>query len=400
MTGSLRYLVPAALGLTCWLAAAGDASARTHFNSLTRMRTSAYKNLSLADVNGDGRADLVGFTQDEYGFKISVGSADWPNPLMASFDSHGVAGWGGIHIDKIFTGHFDSPTRESVCFRSKTNGYDPYWESIYCFVLYGSSSTLSPTSSDPSPHTWDPGDAYAVGDVDGNGYDELLVYSPWNIRSLDVYDYAHGPAQGFWHHDFDLGNLPASWSGNFTELYVGDFADFGVDGSGRRDDLLIYNRSTGELQRLDSRVAGGKTVYWVAWNTFGTVQANEEIGVADADGNGFEDLILHDTQNGLVRFLTTLWPVNALPYGQPEQGQIPTTFTTPFGSRIYWGLMKYHAGEGGNTNTRDDAFVYFPGSDSYSRYDARFYNGVRTYWWYYTKPVSAIKAALGMTYLE
>jgi hypothetical protein len=393
MTGPAR-LIPAALGITALLATSGDAWARTHSNSLTRMRTSVYGNhFSLADLNGDGLSELVGFSQDEYGFKISVGSADWPNPVIATFDSHGKPEWAGKHIGQLFTGHFDNRDRESVCFRSRSNGFDFYWESIYCFSLYG--NTLYQTTSDPSPRTWDPGDAYAVGDVDGNGYDELLVYSPYNIRSLDVYEYARGSHFGFWGYDFDRGNLPTAWSGQLTELYVGDFADFSVDGSARRDDILIYNRSTGEMQRLDSRVSGGKTVYWVAWNTFGTVHANEEIGVADGDGNGFEDLILHDTQWGGLRFLTTLWPVNALPYRQPEQGQIPT-FSQATESHVYWGLMKYHPGEGGSTNTRDDVFVYFPASDSYSRYDARFSAAIRTYWWYYTKPVAAIKAALGI----
>jgi FG-GAP repeat len=391
---------------------AAPAEARTHFNSLTRMKTSVYKNLLLADVDGDGRSDLIGFTQNQYGWEISVGSADYTNARKAIYDIHLAPHpeWTNIYIDQIFTGHFDRTDRESICFRGRNQSHtDWYYQSIYCFLVSG--STLTPTTSEPSPWTWDPGDATVVGDFDGDGYDELMTYTPSNGSNLEIYQYNRGtPYYGFWNLDWDRGNLNAfSWAGG-VEIYAGDFADFASDGSARRDDLLIFNKTTKQVARFDARVWAGRPTFWWAFTSGGgAIGSTEEIGVADADGNGFEDLIPHDTATGTFRFQSmTSAALPALAWRQPEAGQLPTFTSSPTESHAYWGVMKSFPGEGGGTNLRDDSFVYVNAWDAYVRNDARYCApgacgtsyGYRTYWYYYSASVAAIKSALGMSYYE
>jgi hypothetical protein len=119
------------------------------------------------------------------------------------------------------------------------------------------------------------------------------------------------------------------------------------------------------------------------------------VRVADVNGDGYDDLVLHGYTGGSIRFLlTTIAELPALPAGQPNSGQLPTFYSLE--NHIHFGLMKNFPGEAGNTNARDDVLIYLPGTAGFSKYDARYSAPYRTYWWDYSVSLDYIRSALGI----
>lgn len=404
------------LTITALVLAASPAAAKTHFNSREKLFTNAsasppHRNLILADMDGDGRKDLVGYTQDAWGWEISVGDATSQNtPLKARLDSHGdpafrMSNGSVVSIDRVFAGHFTSSLREDVCFRSVANGY--YWDSgrIYCFMMSGGALVQTAGSSLSAPPAWQQTHAYTVGDFDGDGLDELLTYNGSNGGDAMVFEYTpSGSLQGFWNKsDFDRGNLAGFYAPGAITMFVGNFADH--SGEGRRDDLFVFNHTTRNAWVFHARRDGaGKTTFWVRSNVTGSLTSgNEWPTIADADGNGFEDLILHDRYYGNLRFLSLgdFSHFQPLPYGSPVQGQLPW-FGSATEHYLFFAELTTFA-EGGGSERRDDVLAFIVPWNQYRAYDARFCasgcgSPMKTYWWRWSSAISTMLANLQMTY--
>lgn len=408
--------------LTTVAVAASSAEARTHFNSREKLITNAsasprHRNLFLADADGDGKKDLIGYTQDAWGWEISVGNATtYTTPLKARLDSHAnpsqfrMPNGAVISIQHVFAGRFTDRVREDICFRSTASGY--YWESglILCFRMTGGTLVEVPGSRVTAPPAWRASHAYTVGDFDGDGFDELLTYDGGDGRDAMVFEY--NPAvggridYGFWNKaDFDRGNLTGFSSPGAISMLVGNFADHW--GEGTRDDLFVFNHTTKQSWVFHGRRDGaGRTTFWVRSGPSGAITTGAEWPtLADADGNGYEDLILHDRNYGNLRFLslgdTSLY--QPLPYGSPVPGQLPW-FGSATEHYLLFGELNTFS-EGGGSERRDDAIAFIVPWNEYRAYDARYCASgcgsapMRTYWWRWTSSVSSVLANLQMTYL-
>ena len=374
--------------------------------------------LLLADIDGDGKKDFVGYSQDTFGFKISAASTDYPFTKIAEFDSRGGSGYAGVFIDKIWTGRFQDKKQESVCFRTKdTRGYYWYDQKIYCLHrALGYSMPPEPyfevtVRGQSSPAQWMSAESQvAVGDFDGDGYDELLTYSPNGYIASDMHVFGYvrynATSGAFGLKTVNMGELKQFTASGMIEVHVGNFEDFVESCSGwqcyiaipkKRSDLMVFNRTLGQIVRYDARGAERETSFFRKYNTTANfVEPREELRVADADGDGFEDVIIHDTLYGNNRFLAPQSGLVPMPYAKPLEGQLPW-YGSASEHHTYFGLMKNIPGEDGNTNTRDDALVYFNSTDSYARYDARFSGSSRqTYWFYYQVPRTMIRNAMGL----
>jgi hypothetical protein len=283
---------------------------------------------------------------------------------------------------------------------------------VYCFELYGSTLIESIGSGFTVPTAWLAGRQLITGDFDGDGFDELLTYDGSTGADARMWEW-NQPAgipsdRGFSAKlDFDAANLSGLSSPGGIVMYAGNFANF--SGEGVRDDLLVYNLTTRDSWVFHSRYAGGKTVFWGLYGPWGPLTTGaEEISVADADGDGYEDLITHDTQYGNNRFrsLQTSTLLAPLAWAHPDSGNLPT-FGSPNETHLYFAKMSYFPGEGGNTNTRDDVWLFDVPANYYRRYDARFCDpswsgcpsyGLQTYWIWFAEPRPTMFSNLVMSY--
>ncbi len=393
------------------------AEAKSHFNSKRRMITDptagpAFKSIVMADMNGDGLKEFVGFTQDSGGFKISIGTTGYGPTVIASFDSH-FEWWNWrmpndsvIQIREVFVGKFTSTSKENFCFRSRANYYAPAYDQIFCFELVGSTIVKSLGSATTVPIGWTAGRGVVTGDFDGDGLDELLTYNTGDGSDVRMFAYNQpmaGDSEGglIEKNGIDPGNLTAFSAPGSVEMHVGNFANHA--GESIRDDLFVLNTYTRQSWVFHARKPGaGLTTFWgYVGPVNGTTWGNEEVSVADADGDGYEDLIAHDTLYGNNRFLTlnNACVYCAMPYKQPESGQLPW-YGSANETHLYFGKMAFFWGEGGNTNTRDDVMLLDVPAKTYHRYDARWCPagssgcgsaGARTYW--YLLPAFAAERA-------
>ncbi len=364
------------------------AMARVHSNSMSPRPD----NLHLADINGDGLAEWIGHENDTTygGYVISVAHTDpYATPLFTIDQRYRSTGHTET-VFKLFTGHFLYPGEDSACIYTNTGH-------VKCFYLpAGSSSPYWYSDQASSTLAALMNREVLVGDFDGDGLDEILLYDRWSA-AIDLWKYNSTDRQFEAVPTFAPGNFgeDAAYIAGSPIVLVGDFADWG---DGRRDDLAVCN-SGGQVVRYDARKDSlGRTTFWKAFASNGAYSCSPyNVSVADVTGWGLESLVIRDSTNGTVRFLDMrsipssgllkgyLLPVDTYwSAGSVNQGQIGSG-----DGYLIWAKMSRWPGESG-TNTRDDVFLFGSASAALSRYDARYYAPTLTYtyWWGYTQPLS------------
>jgi hypothetical protein len=352
------------------------AAARVHSNS---MLPNPF-HLHTADVDGDGIAEWVGYENDTSygGYVLSIARTDFYATPLLTIDQRRRTTGNSAQVSKLFTGRFVYPGQESVCTVLNTGR-------VQCFLVFAGSTSADLYADQVGTSSWF-GREILVGDFDGDGLDEVLLYDRWTAATelwkSNTSTGQFAPATNFapGHVAADAGLIAGS-----PIVLVGNFGDWG---DGRRDDLLVCN-SRGQVTRYDARrdPSSGGTTFWYAFRTgAGVTSCNySDVSVADVTGSGYESLVLRDSRTNTTRFLSmdstgTLLPVDSSwILGSVNQGQIG-----PGDGFLIWAKMSRWAGEAG-TDTRDDVFLF--AGESVSRYDARYYSPwfTYTYWWGYTQ---------------
>jgi hypothetical protein len=306
----------------------------------------------LADINNDGTSDILAYQ----GSNIFVTNTDFAlTPIMeVALDRP---------IKRVITGDFADAGYDQVCAVTDTNEFECYGLSTDRTTLWWGFTQGTFVGDD---------DDAIVGDLDGDGRDDILVYNrtsgAMNLYSMKS-SFFFNPTPGF-----TLGNL-ASSAVPGMQLRVGDF-----NGDGR-DDILVVNPG-GQILAYYSAFDGTNNTLWWGWTTVGGfVPPGDQVSVARIDDNLTDDLVLRDPTTGQTSFYLMEYnggsppPITNVNIGQLD--------VTDANSYVYWGFMHGALSEPG-ANTRDDALVVLPGPAGLVRSDARFDGTNLTYWWAYT----------------
>ena len=310
------------------------------------------RNLQLVDINADGLSDFVQFA----GNRIFVSNTEYAQAGILHYYHH-------IAIKRLILGDFQG------------NGYDQT-----CLISVDNVLTCFGTSPDRTELWWwftqgafaSDDDDLVVSDYDGDGRDDVLVYSragqPFRMYSVKG-DFFFEPTPAF-----AQGNLESA-VGRGMRIRAGDF-----NGDGRAD-ILAVNRHR-QLIRYDSVFDGTNQTFWWAFTSVGGFAGEDDhVSVARINADAVDDVVLHNWKNGATRFYHLEWADGYL----PSVAGVPTGQIDVGDNRLlFWGFMHSGLNEPGAVY-RDDAMVYVLGADMFVRSDARWDGGTLTYWWAYTQ---------------
>ncbi len=220
---------------------------------------------------------------------------------------------------------------------------------------------------------------YIVGDFDGDGADEIMVYNPRN-GSLKIFKKAID--QVFKEMtNYSIGNL-AGYDLRQKLIIAGNF-------SGKRlgDDLLMVNKVNGQVSRFSSVTDknGIKTFWWVFTSKTGRFLNNDEVVVANIDGSRRDGLLIRKRNSGnYIMYKLEYNNGNLVLLNDIDAGQLPIKPNTGciIASKV---RDKSFRRERGGTR-RDDILYFNPRNGQFIRTDARFDRSKQnlTYWWAYS----------------
>lgn len=314
-------------------------------------QTNLPQNLTLADIDADGAADVVQYSQN----RVFVSKPD--------FEKTGV-----LHlylrrsIKRVITGDFGGSGNDQLCLITTDNA-------LQCFGI----------STDRKELWWwftqgtivaDNEDSI-VGDFTGDGKDDLLVY-PRGGGAYRMYS-VNGSAFFGATPSFAPGNLGTATSG--LQLRVGDF---GADG---RDDLAVVN-GWGQFLLYSSFWNGSQHTFgWNFTTNTGIASGDDQVTVARIDDDNDDDIVLRNRVTGATRFHRMEYSGGLLPaITNVAVGQISATGN----STIHFAPLRGAISEPGGIR-RDDVLVYENAWNGFVRSDARWTGSAFTYWWAYTQ---------------
>ncbi|RNB49924.1 hypothetical protein EDM22_09130 [Agromyces tardus] len=213
-----------------------------------------------------------------------------------------MSGWDVKPGDQFFTGDFDGDGRDEVVVYNSVDFPIPYL-GLFEVRLDGTLHLLARYDGDiPGWGGFARNDRFLVGDFDGDGKQDLLIYNlaDWSSRYVALLT---STGRGFRLTRFYENELPG-WGAlaPWDMFSAGDFSGTG------RDDVLIWNgRDWSEkfLGILRLQRSGFRTIRLYVddlpgWGGFAT---NDRIYIGDFDGDGKDDLYLFNGLDWSSRYL-------------------------------------------------------------------------------------------------
>ena len=309
-------------------------------------------NIRLADIDGDGRAELVQFASN----KIFVRRSDFAQTGM-------LHAYLPEPIAEVIAGDFRNDGKDWLC-AALTDG------SLRCYGASPDHDELWWVFTRPSFIT--SSEDVIVADYDANGRDDLLLYNrdSGGIRLFTMTgDFGFDPMPGFF-----LGSL-STIAKPGMQLRAGDF-----DGDGRYDILAVDG--DGRVSRHDSRVFSGSKLYFsLAFQTAsGLVDDGAQITTGRLDANARYDVSIRDVGTGH----TTFYAAEASGSGLQSLGQTKGQLGSHDGTLVFWTRLRDDAPVSSNLH-RDDALVFHLTQRGLRRVDAVPYGTSYTYHWIYNR---------------
>lgn len=252
------------------------------------------------DWNGDGRADLALFNGSDWSIPYLGMFTSGGNSLniIARYDGS-MPGWTMARNDRHFVGDFDGDGRDEI---GVFNGVD--WSIRYLAIQRSTGAGLAHVVQyGGNLPGWGmaANDQHFVGDFDNDGHDDLYIFNgqDWATPYLSMMrSLGTGLAQRV---RYDGSNPPPGWGMTAGDrFHVGD-----VNGDGRSD-LVVFNATNwateylGILQSTGSALSGTWQADWVGnWN----LGPDDRVGIANfSGGSGWDDVVIHnDDWLGLLR---------------------------------------------------------------------------------------------------
>jgi hypothetical protein len=383
-----------ALGMAC------AALARSHDRSSIYRPTwlgpdGEHASFSLADVDGDGLSEWVGaHSPSDNGYDFAFADTSFTPTRIPGARTLYLYG-SGTNARYAFTGRFSSKLKDTVCVLSTGLSYLRLRTWIDCYESHGGEGAIGVSlrqSHDLAyamPRYFDDVlGGYAVGDFDGDGYDEVLTYDMYDGSDMHLWRYDLALGEFAETSDFDLANMTGFSvdGGGAVSVLAGDFGV--IDGGVRRDAIAIYSNTTGLVWRYDARKPdAGKVRFWWAYTGLGA-PANQEATLADADGDGRDDLVMNDTATGQLRFFSLARFAEAHADGAWYLVPLSDTGVAVSQGQVSTGSVEQHVLFGKAawfSAARQDIFTYQPATGSISRYDAHDPSSTsKTYYWAWT----------------
>ncbi|MDB2674314.1 M64 family metallo-endopeptidase, partial [Akkermansiaceae bacterium] len=289
----------------------------------SRVKTEATfrKNL-VGDFDGDGRDDLVLHDGRQLSLYLSrdrvVGALDpltgrtprgqgasvlektwFHNDRLWSDDrSHS---WKVRPGDRFYVADFDGDGRDDLYVFNSTS-----WTTGYCGLLKSEGNRFQIVErydrALPGFGLWVPSDVY-VGDFNGDGREDFLIYNgeSWNINYLNVYLSEGNSVRSGVRIN---GVINDEWFvGDAEKFHIGDF-----NGDGKDDFLMAEQSSWDQVYlRVYTYDDAGRKYVQIGDGNYGTVnpggnvswalRRNDNILVGDFDGDGKDDVALHNGQD-------------------------------------------------------------------------------------------------------
>jgi hypothetical protein len=217
-----------------------------------------------------------------------------------------------------------------------------------------------------------------VGDFDGDGADEIMVYTP-STGNIKLYKFQSNGLLGEM-SGYKLGNMEGRDFKNKLIL-AGDFGQ-----AASRQDILVVDRAAGQITRFDTATdTDGKTTFWWAFTSAANLFSNnDQLIVSNINGSARDDIVIRNASNGQCKLFqleynngnlteATGVDVGQLPM-QPGRGSIAAAKVREPELRNEQGIA------------RDDILYFDDSIRQIIRTDARFdaARNTFTYWWAYT----------------
>ncbi len=254
-----------------WRSGISDANGLTNTGSSVMGPLLAGDKPLIGDLNGDGKVDLLVYRQDNGEWFSSITNSDG---TLQSFPGTGnyYLAWGSWQNDP-YVGDIDGDGRTDLLLYA--------WDRGRWVVGYtGTNGKLQGGGVEVYGPFLEGIDVPMVGDVSGDGKDDIVIYRPENGEWFSGITTAAGAvsfAEGSYLSDFG-GNNPSDsnvgiWDGN-----LGD-----VNGDGKAD-LVVRRRETGEWRSGITDAAGAFTAvgsFVSGWLLEGDIPLTGDVGAAD-----------------------------------------------------------------------------------------------------------------------